>query len=80
MHKPKLRNILSKYQTPENLKKYKQQRNKCLIVLERTKTNYFDYLNPKVIDDNKKFWSVVKPLFSNKRKGMMKGKGKGSST
>lgn len=77
MHKLKLQNKLSKSQTPENLKKfkqqrnkYKQQKNKCLTVLEGTEKNYFDDLNPKVIADNKKFWSVVKPLFSIKRKAV----------
>ena len=55
--KPQIK--FNKFETPENLRKYKQQRN-----------NYFDNLNAKVIADNKKFWSVVKPLFSNKRKAM----------
>ena len=70
MHKLKLQNKLSKSQRPENLKKYKQQRNKCLTVLEGTEKNFFDDLNPKVIADNKKFWSVVKHLFSIKRKAV----------
>ena len=70
MHKLKLQNKLSKSQRPGNLKKYKQQRNKCLTVLEGTEKNFFDDLNPKVIADNKKFWSVVKPLFSIKRKAV----------
>ena len=51
-------------------KKYKEQRNKCLSILKGTKTNYFNNLNPKVITDNKKFWSAVKPLFSDKSKAM----------
>ena len=45
-------------------KKYKEQRNKCLSILKGTKTNYFNNLNPKVITDNKKFWSAVQHLFS----------------
>ena len=59
MLKSKLQIKFNKFETPENLKKYKQQRN-----------NYFDNLNAKVIADNKKFWSVVKLLFSNKMKAM----------
>ena len=34
------------------------------------RSNYFNNLNPKVITDNKKFWSAVKPLFSDKSKAM----------
>ena len=66
----KLRNEFNKSRTSEIWKKYKQQRNKCLSILKGTKTNYFNNLNPKVITDNKKFWSAVKPLFSYKSKAM----------
>ena len=51
-------------------KKCEQQRNKCLSILKGTKINYFNNLNPKVITDNKKIWSAVKPLFSDKSKPM----------
>ena len=47
----RLSNEFNKSQTPENWKKYKQQRNKCISVLKGTKTNYFNNLNPKVITD-----------------------------
>ena len=33
-------------------------------------TNYFNALNPKGTTDNKKFWSVMKPLFSGKSQAM----------
>ena len=68
MVKSKLRNEFNKSRTSENWKKYKQQRNKCLSILKGTKTNYFNNVNPKVITDNKKFWTSVKPLFSDKSK------------
>ena len=51
-------------------KKYKQQKCKCLSILKGTKTNCFNNLNPKVIADNKKLWSAVKPFFSKKSKAM----------
>ena len=70
MLRSKLRNKFNKSRTSKNWKKSKQQRNKCLTILKGSKTNYFSNLNPKVIDDNKKFWSAVKPLFSNKVKAM----------
>ena len=53
-----------------NMEKCKQQRNKCLFILKGTKTNYFNNLNSKVIIDNKKFWSAVEHLFSDKSKAM----------
>ena len=52
-------------------KKYKEQRNKCLSILKGTKTNYFNNLNPKFITDYKRFWSAVKPLFSDKSKAII---------
>ena len=64
----KLWNELNKSWTSENWKEYKQQRNTCLSILKGTKTNYFNNLNPKVITDNKKFWSAAKSLFSDKSK------------
>ena len=70
MVRSKLRNEFNKSRTSEKWKKYKQQRNKCLSILKGTKTNYFNNLNPQVITDNKKFWSAVKPLFSDKSKAM----------
>ena len=70
MLRSKLRNEFNKSRTSESWKKYKQQRNKCLSILKGTKTNYFNNLNPKIITNNKKVWSAVKPLFSNKSKAM----------
>ena len=70
MVRSKLRNEFNKSRTSENWKKYKQQRNKCLSILKGTKSYYFNNLNPKVITDNKKFWSAVKPLFLGKSKTM----------
>ena len=55
MVRSKLRNEFNKSRTSENLKKYKQQRIKCLSILKGTKANYFNNLNPKVITDNNKF-------------------------
>ena len=52
------------------MEKCKQQRNKCLFVLKGTKANYFNNLNSKVIIDNKKFWSAVEHLFSDKSKAV----------
>ena len=36
----------------------------CL--LRKTKTEYFKNLNVKDLSDNRKFWKIMKPYFSNK--------------
>ena len=35
---------------------------------KKSKTNYYENLDLKDINDNKRFWATVKPLFSNKIK------------
>ena len=47
-----------------NLKRQKTGKN------IKNKETSFNNLNPRVITDNKKFWSAVKPLFSDKSKAM----------
>ena len=50
----------------ENSKKYKQQRNYCVKILQKTKMEYFQNMDVNKIIDNKMFWKTVKPRFSNK--------------
>ena len=49
----------------ENRMLYTQQRNYCASLLGKTKIRYYANLNEKKILDNKQFWKVVKPLFSD---------------
>ena len=55
-------------QTPEPKTKYNKQRNNCVSLIRKAKRNYYESLNLNNICDNKKFWTTVKPLFSNKIK------------
>ena len=66
MHRSKLKNIYSNYRTKENWANYKKQRNFCVNLLRKTKTEYFQKLNVKDLSDNRKFWKTIKPFFSNK--------------
>ena len=66
MHRSKLRNIFLKNRTEENRKNYAKQRNLCVTLLRKSKREYFGNLDEKKLCDNKKFWSVVKPILSNK--------------
>ena len=61
MTRSRLRNIFLKLREA-----YKIQRNYCVKLLRKTKSCYYEYLNVKIIQDNKKIWKHVKPLFSQK--------------
>ena len=50
----------------DNWKKYKQQRNKCVTLLRRTKLHYYKHLDTHDLTDNKKFWKAIKPIFTDK--------------
>ena len=52
----------------ENCKNYEQQRNYCVKLLWKTKMEYFQNMDVNKVNDNKMFWKIVKPRFSNKCK------------
>ena len=62
----RLRNIFLKNMSVENRMLYTQQRNCCVSLLRKIKIGYYANFNEKKILDNKQFWKVVKPLFSDK--------------
>ena len=66
MKRSRLRNKYLKVKTNEAASAYRQQRNKCVSLLKKTKKTYYENLNPSQICDNKKFWKIVQPLFSEK--------------
>ena len=65
MHRSKLKKH-NKYRTENIWANYKKQRNLCVNLLRKTKTEYFQKLNVKDLSDNRKFWKTIKPFFSNK--------------
>ena len=54
------------YRTEDNWANYKKQRNFCVNLLRKTKTEYFQKLNIKDLSDSRKFWRTIKTFFSNK--------------
>ena len=40
----------------DNKREYNKQRNHCVSLLRKTKTNYYASLNEKDLADNKEFW------------------------
>ena len=68
----RLRNIYLKTRSDNNNREYNKQRNYCVSLLQKTKTNYYVNLNEKDLTDNKQFWRTVKLLLSDKIKSSEK--------
>ena len=66
MHRFGLKNFFNKNRTPKTWDSYEKQRDFCVNFLRKTKKEYFENINVKDINDNKKFWETIKPFFSNK--------------
>ena len=66
MLRSKFRSSFLKEKTEESESLYNKQRNICVILLHKTKRNYYAQLDNKIVTDNRKLWKVVSPLFSKK--------------
>ena len=66
MTRTRLRNRFLKEPTEMNRLAYKKQRNYCVLLMRQSKKQYYGSLNVNHLTDNKNFWRVVKPNFSNK--------------
>ena len=62
----KLRNNFLKNKTDANRVLYKKQRNYCIFLLRKSKTNYHAKLDQKNFSDSKLTWKVTKPSLSDK--------------
>ena len=67
MQRSKLKNNFNKNPTDINKSMYKKQRNFCVNLLRKEKKKYYNNLDLKIFQDNRKFWQRIKPLFSNKQ-------------
>ena len=68
MTRSRLKNKFNKDPSIVNEIAYKKQRNLCVNLFRKAKREYYSTLNPSVVADNKKFWTAIKPLFSDKVK------------
>ena len=66
MRRSHLRKKYNENKNDSNLKLYKKQRNQCVKLLRKAKMNYYKNLDTTTVNDNRKFWRTVKPLFSDK--------------
>ena len=65
MRRPKLRNLFLKRRTEENTYNYVKQMNLCVILLRKSKLEFFRSVCETDFCDYKKFWGVVRALLSN---------------
>ena len=66
MQRTRLRNIYLKQHTEATKISHNQQRNKYVIIFQKSKRSYFECLAVKLVKDNKKFWKKTSPLFQTK--------------
>ena len=60
MTRTRLRNNFLKDRSEVNKRKYSKQRNYCVSLLRKSKSEYFGNLNEKKIGNNKTFWKTIK--------------------
>ena len=68
MKRSRLRNKFLKDRTEISQKEYKKQRTFSVNLLKKAKKEHFANFDINSTLNNKKFWQIVKPLFSNKVK------------
>ena len=72
MKRSRLRNIYLKNRSDNNKREYNKQRNYCVSLLQKTKTNCYANLNENDLTVNKQFGQTVKPWLSHKIKSSEK--------
>ena len=65
IHRFSLKIIYIRKRNDKNWENYKKQRNFCVDLFCKTKTEYFKNLNDKDLSDNRMFWKIVKPYFKS---------------
>ena len=66
MNRSRLKNKFHQNPNKLNESRYKQQRNYCVNLTRRVKKDYYANLDIKKVNDNRKFWGVLKPCFYDK--------------
>ena len=66
MTRLRLLSKVRKEKTEKNYTTYTKQRDFSVYFVRKILKNFFNNLNVKCITDNKTFWKIVKPCFSNK--------------
>ena len=67
MLRSKLKNNFNNKRTETAKIAFKKQRNHCTSLFRKAKREYYRNLNPSKVSDNKLFWKMIKPAFSDKK-------------
>ena len=65
MTRTRLKNRAAKSGSEEDYKKYKRQGNLIVSMNRKAKRDFYHSVKVNTIDNDKKFWRTVKPVFSN---------------
>ena len=68
MTRSKLKRRYNLDRTAISFEKYKKQLNICVNLLCKSEKQCFSNIDVKNVTDNKKFWKIIRPKFSNKCK------------
>ena len=66
MRRSELETKYLKNSTLENFNKFRKQKNFCSKLYKKERKKFCDKLDIKLVTDNKKFWTTVKPFLINK--------------
>ena len=66
MTRSRMRNKFLRCRSDENKIVYNEQRNRYVKLVKSTQKAHYSNLSIKDVNDTKKFWKIVKPLFSKK--------------
>ena len=72
MKRSKLKNDYNRNPTESNKMLYNKQRNFCVNLVQREKKKYYNNFDLNILQDNRKFWQRIKPLFPEKNKTIAK--------
>ena len=64
MKRSTLKRIANKTKREDDIRKYKDQRNLVVKLNNQSRKHHFRMMKSIRIDNDKKFWKTVKPLFS----------------
>ena len=67
-----LRSRYNKSKSQESWNAFKKQHNRCVKMLRQAKIDYYKTVDINCLMDNRKFWKIVKPLFSDKIQALSK--------
>ena len=66
MNRSRSKNAYFKNKTADNWERYRTLRNQCVKLTRKVKREYYQNIKMDDLNDNKKFWKTVKPIFTNK--------------